>query len=277
MKHYLPYERHALQWGLSRDTVRNLIDVGLKLMDQLYAKPRLIHGSNAGQQYWTRERIKENTPSFVYRLRHVEPNMDKLIITCDGTYQYCHTIQTSHSIRKKTTSGAKKSRNLIKVHIFLCTNGQPLHAFITYSDGNHSDGKIFECCLSPEFVMEEQEKLRNGQNANCFVDEETCEELLNLQKLIQVQDDCICDNGYQLKDPRLKAPREAPQNEDEGGRVTTLAAAWRRAITAIRQTQERFHRWIKRMKFCDSIICVEDIKRVAAVWRICLADAIYGK
>ena len=349
IKHYMPYSKHSLDFGISETSLKDMFDESLSRMDSLYAQPRLVNGQ--GIEYWTRARIKENTPRFANRLRQIEEEDDKVLMCCDGTYQFTETIQTHHDIRKKQSSGHKKQRTLVKVHIFCCANGIPVQIFCTWANGLHSDGNIFECILSPVFVKEQtanvkvvnkaadaeilllyidkqiqiknikylQRKLLCPKRAkrwllkagyekvnskewfwknttdniekrnkaiqelevlisaadgieSTFIDESTCKELFNLQKLIQVHDDIICDNGYKVKDPRLCAPKQPPADGLDRG--TPLTSAWKRGITAVRQVQERLHKWIKRNKFCYSEIHVEDICRVPAIWRICAVDMI---
>ena len=274
MYRYSCIDEQAQKFGRSPSTIKKWIDIGLKRMDEYYAKPKLVHGQTNVPQYWNRDRIRANTPAFVTSLRRIKPSQDKVVLSCDGTYQYTLTIQTHHESRKKTTSGHKKRANVIKPHLFCCTNGQPVHVFFTFSDGEHSDGHIFETCMNEHWVLKQRKKLLNNEHSG-LIDVETCDELLNLQKLITIHDDIICDNGYQLNDPRLKFPRRVPHSGDAGDMVMRLAAAWKRSITAIRNTHERVNRWIKRNKFCDSVISVEDIWRVPMVWRICMADMVH--
>ena len=147
IKHYPTRKMQAIFFGNSESKVSYWRDKTLNVMVEKYAKPVLINDKPQNEQYWTRERIKQNTPNFVYKLRGINPKKeDVIVITCDGTHQYCDTVQTSHEIRKRTTN-MHKHRKLFKVHIWSCTNGLSLLGSFHHGDGYHSDGKIFQATL----------------------------------------------------------------------------------------------------------------------------------
>ena len=279
MKHYPPKKLQALMLGRSVWQFDNWKDETLKRMQQRYAKPVLINGKRQSKQFWTRERIKQNTPNFVYLLREVDKQGNVIILNMDGTYQYCQTVQSSHDIKKKTTN-MHKHRSLIKIHIFSCTNGMPIYASYHYGDGYHSDGKTFEALLDESYIAKCERAIKKkkiDKNEISFRTKETCKELRNLQKIIKIQDHCICDNGYRINDPRPRPPAEAPADNDNDGQTTVLAASYKRGCTAIRQTEERIHTMVKRNKFARTKINRNDIKRVPWVWDIGLADLIREK
>ena len=101
-------------------------------------------------------------------------------------------------------------------------------------------------------------------------------ELKNLQNLLDIYDQIICDNGYRLRDghPSLKMPKQAPACNDQDGQVTPLAAGHKRGCMAIRNGHERINGWLKRYKFCRTKIRSDDISKIPDVWSIVAADMV---
>ena len=275
-KHYLPKQLQSQIFGWSATNLTKYMDTTLDLMHQKYAKPMLVNSQKSAAQYQTRDRIKKNTPKFAYRLREIDETEDKIIVLCDSTYQYVDTVQSCHDIRKKTTN-MHKYRKLIKNHIFSCANGQPIYGLCVFGDGYHADGPIFESILNKAYVekCEKAIKENNVTEEIAFKTLDVCSELKHLQQLLQPQDHCIVDNGYKIFDPRKKAPNDGPADDDQDGQITVLAAAQKRSLTAIRQTEERVNKYVKRNKMCRTQIHCEDIHRIPKVWDICLADMVH--
>ena len=323
MKHYPTRKMQAIFFGSSESKLLYWRDKTLDVMEKKYAKPVLINDKPKNEQYWNRDKIKQNTPNFVWKLRGIDRKKeDVIVLNCDSTYQYIDTPQTSHRIRKYTTN-IHKGRRLIKIHIWGCTNGLPIFATYHYGDGHHSDGKIFQASLDADHVAmcekiiehdindddddddddedddeeeddddddddhdddddddddDDNDHDDNNDNNNVkdisFTNSTICKEMKNLQELINIQDHCICDNGYRIPDPKVKAPAEPPPDDDQDGQVTVVAASYKRSITAVRQTEERVHNIIKRNKFCRTQIKVDDIKRVPKVWNISMGDIV---
>ena len=112
-----------------------------------------------------------------------------------------------------------------------------------------------------------------------FTNMSIVKELEILQKLIDIYDQIVCDNGYRLRHghPSLKMPKQSPAVNDQGGQVTPLAAAHKRGCMAVRNGHERVNGWIKRYKFCRCKIHAWDIPKLPSVWRIGLGDMVrYG-
>ena len=150
IRHYLSFNFQEMLFGVSSSSLKSNWKDRLPIYNQKYAKKFLINVRFA-QQYWNRSKIKQSTPDFVYILREVSRNQDIIILNQDGTYQYIMTPQTDHNIRKALKSGHKQ-RHLVKVHIIATTSGHPIHILSTYSDGNHSDGKIFETIFDEHYI-----------------------------------------------------------------------------------------------------------------------------
>ena len=277
IKHYPTRKLQAIFFGNSETKLINWRDETLDVMEKKYAKPVLINDKSKSEQYWNREKIKKNTPNFVYKLRGLDPKkQDVIVLNCDSTYQYTQTVQTSHEIRKRMTN-MHKHRKLFKIHFWGCTNGIPLHATYHYGDGHHSDGKIFQASLDVDHIAMCEQVIQddtvNTKNIS-FKDATIIKETKNLQALIKMQDHCICDNGYRIPDPKVKAPAESPAEDDQDGQTTVVASSYKRSITAIRQTEERVHSMVKRNAFCRTELRCDDIKRVPKVWNISLGDLV---
>ena len=298
---YLPYKLQSLIFGANQVTIRNNICQTFKLLNNNYAKPRLINSQPLEQQYWTRARVKQNTPNFVYNLLDIHPDEDQLIINQDSTYQYTFTCQTNHEIRKYSLN-MHKHHELCKVHIFGCANGQPIYCLVCFGDGHHSDGTIWSACLDKKYVLscikkakhslqqsvpqdasDEEQQLRTPtvtleDDQVSFKCIDLCKELLNLQELMKIEkaDKAIMDNGYLLNDPRKMAPRFVPKNPQikQQECLTVLESTYKRAIVLIRQTIERMNSWCKSNKMLRDKIRVEDIPFVQYVWNIALADMV---
>ena len=289
MKLYIDWMTHALIYGMSPPTLTKGVDAAMKLMNEKYAKPKLIHSLPNTQQYWDRDMIKNHTPKFVYKLLGIDPNQkDVVIATADSTYQFTLTCQSSHDIRKGTHNVYKGNRQLIKVHIYSALDGSPFYPMFVFSDGHHADTQIYKVSLDTKYIKEclkslqggneDKIELKDDQENNIFVvDEKTCHELLKLQDLIQMHDKIIVDGGYLVDDPRKIQAASPPKvhKEPENGRLSVLEASYKRMIGFMRQVQERLHRYIKRFKFLRTEICVEDIPRIPAIWNIALSDIIH--
>ena len=100
MKHYPANALQAIFFGHSETKLLSWRDKTLNRMEMKYAKPCLLNDLPLKEQHWSRNKIKENTPNFAYRLREVDPEQDIVIINIDSTYQYTETVQSSHEIRK---------------------------------------------------------------------------------------------------------------------------------------------------------------------------------
>ena len=160
IKHYNPIEFHAKMFGMSCGKLTQWMDKTLHILNCNYAKPVLLNSKHLDQQYQSREKIKQNTPKFAFKLRGIDESDDKIIITCDSTYQYTETVQSNHDIRKKTTN-MHKHHHLIKVHLWACANGQPIYALCVFGDGYHADGPIFEATLNAQYVKKCKEAVTN--------------------------------------------------------------------------------------------------------------------
>ena len=274
---YQPRVLHANHFGWSAEKLTKwMFRKTLPIMHQRYAKKVLVSENNA--QYYTREIIHQNCPDFVYRIRHVAKNSKKNIITTDSTYQFCQAIQTDFQIRKHTTN-MHKHATLLKIHIWACANGHPIYAQHLFGDGYHADGKAFAAALNKSHLEKCKKAILNGKlDETCsFRNMTVISELENLQQLININDEVICDNGYRLRDrhPSLKMPNEAPAANDEGGQVTCVAACHKRGCMACRNGHERMNGWCKRNKFTRTKINSYDIPRSPMVWDIVLADIIW--
>ena len=278
IKHYIPLEFQCKMFGFSTNKLVHWMDKTLHVINIKYAKPVLLNAKPLQEQYQSRQRIKDNTPKFAMKLRGIEETEDKIIVTCDSTYQYTQIVQTNHDIRKKTTNMHKHS-NLVKVHLWACANGQPIYSLCVFGDGYHADGPIFEATLNIQYVRKCRDAIRNNKITKeiAFQTIEACQELENLQELIKPRDHCVVDNGYKIQDPRKKAPADAPKDHDEDGRTTVLAASHKRSCSAIRQTHERINSYVKRNAMCRKKIFCDDIHRMPKIWNICLADMIHEK
>lgn len=237
IKCYLSYKIQSQIAGISETTLKNWFDESLDALNNNYAKPRLLNSGPLKNQYWTRDKIKANTPNFVYKLQNIDPlKEDKIVINQDSTYQYIQSPHTTHNMFKKTQN-YHKHKSLIKVHIWGCTNGLPIASFVTLSDGHHTDSQIFKVCFDEEYVakcikyLTLKEKRNNKKSDDddsddsddsddeemnyisqrcCFVSLEECKKILNLQKLIKIQDHLISDNGYIVNDVRKRSPMDKP-------------------------------------------------------------------
>lgn len=215
MRRYWPFGLQSVAFGRSESWYKEHWHPTLKIMNEKYAKPRLINDGDWSKQYWTRQRIKNNTPNFVQRLRGVSKDDDICIITQDSTYQYTKTNQRNFDIRKKSLS-PHKHHMLIKIHIIATANGLPILPFYTFADGHHSDGIIFQCLMDKDYV-EKCIKYYNNKldNDEYFVPAlkslEVCKQMQYLHYLFGMQDEFICDNGYIINDPRTKKPLQPPK------------------------------------------------------------------
>ena len=275
---YFPRNVHSLMFGISEGALRTMIKTAYQDIDKYWSKPVLLNGIQPfPDQYWTRARVHSftNCPKFVYAIRGINPNNDQNIYTADGTYQYTKTVQTSHEVRKKIQNG-HKHRSLIKVHIWACPNGQPILGQYFFGDGYNSDTQAWSASLDPPYVKRCMRaiinKKRNPQK-HAFKTVEQCQTLLNLQELIQINDHVVTDNGYRVRDPRNIRPNDAPPEDTfYKGQTTVLAAAHKRSVSAIRQTQERINIYCKRNAFCRNEIDTRDIEDIPFVWNQALAD-----
>ena len=216
----------------------------------------------------------------MYKLRHINKSDDINIISVDSTYQFLQCIQSDFGHRKHTTN-MHKHTTLIKIHIWLCGNGQPFYAQYIYGDGYHADGKAFAAALNKDHLKKCKQALIKKKKQilkSCsFTNLTVISELEYLQSLINLMDHIISDNGYHLRHrhPALKSPAKAPANDDEGGQVTCIAAAHKRGCMAIRNGHERSNGYFKRHAFCRCRINTYDMHRVPEVWNIVLADMIH--
>ncbi len=293
---YEPYSLMGVMFGLADTTCKKIFNKGLSLLHNIYAKNRLINDGRRSiidgrgieilrKQYWSRQKIQENTPLFAKRLCGIKDTDDIIITNQDATYQFTQEVQSSHEIRKHMLSMHKGKRPLVKVHIWGCTNGKPVYASYMFADGSHSDGKIFTACTDSDYIQECLNWIQNEYDPNdeqqkwpkhlCFKSKETCNELQSLIKILaQVQDKLISDAGYKIQDCRCTTTKDKHTSIDPEGRLTVADAFLRRVNTFLRQVQERINKWCKRNKFCRTAINVNDIPKVPAVWDIALADLV---
>ena len=190
MYKYPPWSLMSLMFGRSDGYFQNIWNKLLVVYYRKYAKRFLINCIDKFEdKYWTREKIKKYTPKFVYKLRNIdEKNENIIVINQDGTYQLIDIPQTDHLIRKGLKNG-HKHRHLVKIHIIATTSGRPIHMLASYSDGYHSDSKIFnylfderylEICynklkekphptkmLDPPYIMIIMQKKKNDNNNKC--------------------------------------------------------------------------------------------------------------
>ena len=276
IRHYLPYSLQSVIFGISAARLMKNWHKNIGVFAKNYAKKRLIN--NRKKQYWTRERIKQHIPKFAYKLRSINAESGIVILTQDGTYQLVRTVQTNHDIRKATVCGYKKNAAIVKVHIWACADSTPIYQITTGSDGQHSDGKIFESVFNKKYNQYCLEALKKGNSKEAFKNNVTIYENSVLINLLKYNDHIISDNGYIVKDPRIKQPQKPPNENDDNGRLTTIEASYRRGCSAIRQGHERIHGWVKnKYRFCSSIINCNDIKYISDVWNICLSDLVWYK
>ena len=282
IKHYIPFRLQAILCGKSYGSIQNYFNDTLDIVNEQWAKKYIIHGFGPSvKQFWTRETIKNNTLDFCKKLENIKENDDEIIVTMDSTYQYIYNVQTDHDIRKKTTN-MHKHHNLLKVHIICCSNGLPIYPLVVYGDGHHADGVIFEAMLDKQYLQKCQESINNGEAMQdddiIFKTQEIVNQLKYLQSIIQIQDHCICDNGYKVNDPRIKAPLDAPDLDDLEARVTVLANTYKRNVTAQRNGQERLHAMIKQIsKFCRTKIHPTDLSRVQKIWNLLCAYCVFKR
>lgn len=168
MYKYLTYKLQALIYGLSETQLTAKIKQTFPLMARLYARLVLLNGEPLAHQKWTRERVAENTPDFVYMLYDTtRADADFVVLNQDSTYQFIQTCQSSHNIRKQTLNMHKNKRHLLKVHIIACANGQPVFALVTFGDGHHSDGYIWRGMMDSVYVDKcLQHLIQHGEGPN---------------------------------------------------------------------------------------------------------------
>ena len=167
MYKYLPWSLMSLMFGRSEGYFENIWNNLLIVYYRKYAKTRFVNCIDPPKKkYWTRQKIRDNTPSFVYRLRNIDKNCDDiLVVNQDGTYQFIDTPQTDHLIRKGLKNG-HKHRHLVKIHIIATTSGRPIHMVAAYSDGYHSDSKIFNYLFDERYLEICYEKLKTKEQPN---------------------------------------------------------------------------------------------------------------
>ena len=274
---YPAREIQARTFGMSPERLNNILVSGIKVMDARYAKPLLVNGKSIWEQFWTRKEIHKNIPDFVFKIRTIDPKSGINILTTDGTYQFCQENGTDLEIRKKQMNMHKK-RPLYKIHIWACPNAKVVYVQFLYGDGYHADGRAFAAVLNKKHLKECEEAIENGcvdETKHSFTNMEVIQEIKNLQKLLDINDEIICDNGYRLRlgHPMLKMPNDAPYIDDgQDGQITVLAAAHKRGIMAIRNGHERLNGWCKRNAFCKAKIRQCDVPLVPPIWRIVLSD-----
>ena len=150
MYNYFTYRCMSVIFGVSESKIRESVTRVLPIYNREYAKRFLIN-VRYKYPYWTRDSIKFHTPQFANMLRDIQKGEDKIILCQDGTYQYCETNQSDLWVRKFTTNAHKKN-SLLKMHIIATASGRPLHCLPCFSDGYHSDGKIFECTFDQRYL-----------------------------------------------------------------------------------------------------------------------------
>ena len=188
---YEPRVLHAQHFGWSTEKLTKwMFRKTLPIMHQKYAKKVLVSQNEA--QYYTREIIHQNCPDFVYKIRHIDKESNKNVITIDSTYQYCQAIQTDFKIRKHCTN-MHKHTTLLKIHIWSCANGQPIYAQYVYGDGYHADGKTFAAALNKYHLKKCKKAIQQDKvDDSCsFTNLTIISELENLQELINIIDE-IC-------------------------------------------------------------------------------------
>ena len=154
MRHYFTWELMSVLFGYSDTKIREAVHKILPIYEREYAKRYLVN-VRYKNPYWTRGRIRKHTPQFAKELCDIPINDEPrhpIILTQDGTYQYTQTIQSNHFIRK-SMNNRHKHHSLVKIHIIATAEGRPVHAMPFCSDGNHSDGKIFECCFDEKYIQ----------------------------------------------------------------------------------------------------------------------------
>jgi hypothetical protein len=120
---YFAWETQALLFGESRSNLQKMWEKNLDIMNEKYAKPYLLNSGAEKDQYWTRKRIRDNTPDFCYQLRKIDKaTSDIILINQDSTYQYSQAPHGDIGQFKSTTSGYKKGAHVLKIHIWSCPN-----------------------------------------------------------------------------------------------------------------------------------------------------------
>lgn len=313
---YLPYKLQSLIFGLSETHLNNKIHETFPLMDSKYALYVLVHGDTNHAQTWTREKIKEHTPDFVYTLYDTDrESAEFTILSQDSTYQFIQTCQSNHQIRKATLNMHKNKRHLLKFHIIGCADGLPMFGMLTFGDGHHSDGTIWRASMDPVYVracLDYLEKHGEGEGIgrkpvpyrktprgtstgsgsqpvadfddelkfDCtnfsFRTKQTCRALLNLQRLLNIE------HGDQaVMDNGYQIQHPCAHATKQAAKpfhrlLTPLEASHQRTLVYIRQTQERINKYLKRNNMLRSVITVEDIPLMQAAWNIAMADMVHN-
>ena len=69
LKHYLPMANHERQYGMAHGSLQKHVNTGWEALEKYYAEPVLINSGPEDKQYWTRQKIKQHTPTFVYQIQ----------------------------------------------------------------------------------------------------------------------------------------------------------------------------------------------------------------
>lgn len=150
---YLSFKLHSLIFGISQSKLKRNLRKNIWIYEKCYAKRFLLNVRNFDNEtpYWTRHSVQQHTPDFVYGLRGISRNRNICIYNQDGTYQYIQVPWSDYNISKALKNG-HKHRHLVKIHIIATTTGRPVFLFPTYSDGYHSDGKIFSAMFDKHWI-----------------------------------------------------------------------------------------------------------------------------
>ena len=228
-------------FGYSPSKLQKIFDTTTKLLYERFAKKYLITDNETDDQYWTRERVWQNTTQNSRNLWNLDKD-SKLAYCQDSTYQYTKTVQSNHSIFKQAYS-RQKHQHLYKPHITTTTNIQVVHVSrLHFSDGKHNDWNIYDCQCCLGYLK--WCKL-HPNDPKCLYDQEYVKGLIYMKEkiLISGKDILINDNGYnssQSKD--IKTPLKLGKKQQN---LKPIATAWRRHITNIRNGIERLFRQLK--------------------------------
>lgn len=233
------FSQQSIVFGVSASALKQMWRVSTDKLRR-WAKQYLIHDGDDSSQFWTEERIQANTTNMAREL-HDPLNEGRVIVVMDGTYIYTECIQTDHEIRQHLWSQHKNS-TLVKPHLTVCTNGKIIHGGdVFWANVCGSDTNIYRS-MTDVFTLRRFEA--NPNAADCPFSPRQIRELLYFNKIWGHKGIAICDNGYKLKDARIRKPKDVGKNK----RGSTLASHWKRTITMVRQVTERVNMSLKKWK-----------------------------
>ncbi len=119
---YCSYEYQSTLFGVGASTLHKWFHQTRKRL-LIWSNKCLIYDGTSAQQFWTTNKIVQETPQFVVRIHGTDSNgTPQPILTMDGTYVATQNTNEHHGLRHLMWSGQKKY-TLCKPHLICTLNG----------------------------------------------------------------------------------------------------------------------------------------------------------